>query len=191
MYGTSRSEGGDKAMGMVPWDPFSDLARIREQMDRFAASMLGEWPGYWGYGPWRRAGRGMRHLMMPGMGKVTRPPWAGWTFGPSVDVKETDKDIVVSAEIPGVDPDNIDVEVTEDSVILKGEVKQEESTENESYRMMERRYGAFHRVIPLPAEVKANEARAEYRNGVLEIRIPRSENAKARSVKLKINKHIQ
>lgn len=177
-------------MGMVPWDPFSDLARIREQMDKFAASMFNEWPGYWGYGGGRRAGRGMRHLMMPGPGKAMRSPWAGWTFGPSVDVKETDKDIVVSAEVPGVDPDNIDVEVTEDSVILKGEVKQEESAENETYRMTERRYGAFHRVIPLPAEVKASEARADYRNGVLEIRIPRSENAKARSVKLKVNKNL-
>ncbi len=119
------------------------------------------------------------------------PFWQGWPGnfgGPSVDIRETDNKIVVSAEIPGVNPDDLDVTVAEDHITLKGEVKQSTDVDEQGYRFTERRYGSFHRVIPLPVEVRPNEATADYVNGILEIHAPKSAEAKTRSVKLRVNR---
>ena len=146
---------------MIRWNPFGELARRREDM----RNIFPDIPMY----------------------AYTEPNFYR-VQGPSVDVHETENEIVVSAEIPGVDPDEIDVTVNENNVVLSGEIRQGSEQEKEGYRVLERRYGAFHRTIQLPVEVKPDEAWADYKNGVLEVRINKSDRGRERSKKLKINK---
>lgn len=107
-------------------------------------------------------------------------------FGPSIDVKETDQEIILEADIPGVNQEDLDITVEDNVVILKGETKRVETREENSYHLSERRYGSFYRTVPLPVEVKSDQATARYRNGVLELRIPKAETAKRRGFKPKI-----
>jgi len=107
-------------------------------------------------------------------------------FTPKVDVKEEDKDIIVSAELPGMDQKDIDVTVTNDSIRISGEKKQEEEQEEKGYYRHETSYGSFERVIDLPAEVDENKAEAEFSKGVLTIKLPKSEEAQAKHKKIKI-----
>ncbi len=110
----------------------------------------------------------------------------GGSFGPSVDLKETEQEIILKADIPGVNQEDLDITVDENVVTLKGETKQDESREEKGYHLTERRYGSFYRTIPLPAEVKTEEATAHYKNGVLELRIPKIETHKKQGFKPKI-----
>lgn len=106
-------------------------------------------------------------------------------FGPSVDLHETEKEIVLRADIPGVKQEDLDVTVDEHNVFLKGEIKQDQSREEKGYHMTERRYGSFYRTISLPAEVIPDQAVANYQNGVLELRIPKSAATATRGYKPK------
>lgn len=107
-------------------------------------------------------------------------------FVPKVDVKEEEKEILVSAELPGMDQKDIDVTVTNDSVRISGEKKQEEEKEEKGYYRRETSYGSFERTIDLPAEVDESKAEAEFSKGVLTIRLPKSEEAQAKQKKIKI-----
>jgi len=107
-------------------------------------------------------------------------------FTPMVDVKEEDKEILLSAELPGMDQKDIDVTVTKDSVRISGEKKQEEEKEEKGYYRHETSYGSFERIIDLPTEVDQDRAEAEFRNGVLTIKLPKSEEAQAKHRKIKI-----
>jgi HSP20 family protein len=106
--------------------------------------------------------------------------WAGipGAYSPSVDVYEEGGDIVVKAEIPGMKKEEIHVEVGKDSVTISGEKKKEEKAERKNYYRLERSYGSFTRTCALPADVVTDKARATFRNGVLEVRLPKSEEAK-------------
>lgn len=107
-------------------------------------------------------------------------------FSPSVDVKENDKEFIIKAELPGVDEKDIDVTVTGDSVTIKGEKKEEKEDKDKNYYYMERSYGSFCRVIPLEAEIESGKAEARFKNGILDIKIPKSQSAKARGTKVSI-----
>jgi HSP20 family protein len=105
---------------------------------------------------------------------------------PRVDVKEEDKEIIVSAELPGMDQKDIDVTVTNDSVRISGEKKHEKEEEERDYYRHERFCGTFDRVVDLPAEVDENKAEAEFSKGVLTVKLPKSEEAQAKQKKIKI-----
>lgn len=107
-------------------------------------------------------------------------------FGPSVDLKETDKEIILHADIPGIRQEDLDITVDVNMVILKGETKRDETSEEKGYHLTERRYGSFYRTIPLPIEVKSDQATACYKNGVLELHVPKVEPAAKRGFKPKI-----
>ncbi|MEN6620130.1 MAG: Hsp20/alpha crystallin family protein [Smithella sp.] len=107
-------------------------------------------------------------------------------FIPSVDVKENEKDIIIQAELPGVDEKDISVTVTRDSVTIKGEKKEEKEDKEKNYYYVERSYGSFHRVIPLAEEADSDNARASFKNGVLNISIPKSPKAKTEGIKVPI-----
>jgi HSP20 family protein len=115
-------------------------------------------------------------------------PLEGWgeEFVPRVDVKEEEKEVIVSAELPGLDQKDIDVTVTNDSVRISGEKKQEEEEEKKGYYRRETSYGSFERVIDLPTEVDEGKAEAEFSKGVLTIKLPKSEEAQAKQKKIKI-----
>ena len=104
-----------------------------------------------------------------------RDLWEQKSFGPSIDMRETEKEIIIKADLPGVNQEDLDITVNENAVQLKGEVKQEENRNERGYHMTERRYGSFYRTIPLPSEVISEQATAKYRNGVLELTIPKTE----------------
>lgn len=110
----------------------------------------------------------------------------GTGFGPSVDLKETDQEIILEADLPGVNREDLEITVDHNQILLKGEMKRDETKEERGYHLTERRYGSFYRTVQLPVEVKADQASAKYRNGVLEVRVPKAESAKNRGYKLKI-----
>lgn len=111
--------------------------------------------------------------------------WYG-EFSPQVDVKETEKEISVTAELPGLDEKDIDVSLTSDTLTLKGEKKEEKGEKGESGWRMERRYGSFYREIPLPEEIEAEKVDATFKKGVLRIAIPKTAKAEAAGKKIPI-----
>jgi HSP20 family protein len=94
---------------------------------------------------------------------------------------------VVKAQVPGMSKENVQVSITEDALTLKGEMKEEEKTEDKNYHRREFRYGAFARTIPLPMAVQADKATAQLKDGVLEITIPKSEQAKVKEIPIKVS----
>ncbi|NLX24110.1 MAG: Hsp20/alpha crystallin family protein [Phycisphaerae bacterium] len=107
-------------------------------------------------------------------------PVLGW--GPAVDVSEDDKQVTVRAEIPGVDPKDLDVTVSGDTLTLSGEKKEETHEEKGGWYHAERRFGSFRRTLRLPAEVDADEVEATYQNGVLTVRLNKTERAVGRRI---------
>ncbi len=105
-------------------------------------------------------------------------------FSPNIDVSETDKEIKVSAELPGMDDKDIDVSLNRESLTIKGAKKEEKEDRGKDYYHVERSYGSFSRIIPLPVEIESDKAEAHFKNGVLTINVPKS--AKAIETKKKI-----
>jgi len=108
----------------------------------------------------------------------------GWM--PPVDVHETKKDVVVTIDIPAVDPKDVSITVVEDRLTVKGERKREEDLSQEEYYRSERVHGLFQRTIQLPMEVVGDKARATYKDGVLKITVPKSVRVVPKEVKIEI-----
>ncbi len=106
-------------------------------------------------------------------------------FHPALDVSETDDAVVVRAELPGVDPKQIQVSVHGDLLELRGEKKQEQELEEKGYYRVERSYGSFSRSLKLPAKVDAQNVEAEAKDGVLTLTLPKRAEAKPRRIKVK------
>jgi len=143
---------------LVRWSPARDMVSLRQAMDQlFAESFL-------------------------------RPDIFGFGESPAgalpLDVYETDNDVVVTATVPGVKPEEIEVTVTGDLLTIKGEFKSEEKVEKRNYLRQERRYGSFCRQVGLPAGVDSNKAKATFENGVLTLELPKVEAVKAKTVKV-------
>jgi HSP20 family protein len=102
------------------------------------------------------------------------------------DVYEDDRRIVVRIEVPGMEKDEFDLEVRDDTLIVRGEKRFERETTEGRYRVLQCAYGHFHRVIPLPARVLAEKASASYHNGVLKIELPKAEIAERRPIEIKV-----
>ena len=96
-------------------------------------------------------------------------------WAPAVEVREQGNNIIVSADLPGIEPKDVKIEVDNNTLVIQGERKHEERREDEGFRRTERFYGTFFRAIPLPEAAKLDEAKAEFRNGVLEITVPMSQ----------------
>jgi HSP20 family protein len=107
-------------------------------------------------------------------------------FQPSIDVKESDTEIIVQAELPGLEEKDIEVLLSNDALTVKGEKKEEKEEKGKTYYHMERTYGAFHRVIPLPGGINQKKVEAQFKNGVLSITLQKTEQAKARGKKISI-----
>lgn len=107
-------------------------------------------------------------------------------FNPKVDITESDKEIRVSAELPGMDEKNIDISLGKDSLTIKGEKKQEQEEKGKDYYRMERSYGSFSRVIPLPEEIDSAKVDAHFRKGVLTVVLPKTVKAVESKKKIEI-----
>jgi HSP20 family protein len=107
-------------------------------------------------------------------------------FSPSVDVKESDNEIKVSAELPGMHDKDIDVSLTKDSLTIKGEKKEEKEDKGKDYYRMERSYGSFSRTIPLPAEIDTDKVKAEFKKGVLTVTLPKTPRAIKETKKISV-----
>lgn len=148
-------------MALVKWDPFRDIITLRERMDRMFEDSLARF-------------RMPEEAAMP-------------TFwSPSVDIYETDENIVLKAELPGVDKKEVSVEVKDNTLILKGERKREKEVKEENYHRVERSFGTFMRSFSLPVTVKQDQVKAKFKDGVLEVTLPKSEEAKPKQVKVEV-----
>lgn len=107
-------------------------------------------------------------------------------FVPALDVSETDDEFVVNAELPGIDPKEVDINLTGNLLTIKGEKKSEKEERGDGFHRMERSYGSFSRSLQLPCEVQEDKIEAHYKNGVLDLRLPKVESAKRRSVKIEV-----
>ena len=99
---------------------------------------------------------------------------------PRVDVAETEDKVQVSAELPGIDPENVDVSIAHDVLTISGEKREEREEKKRDYHRIERSYGSFRRSVPLPTEVDTDKAEAHFKNGLLTITLPKTEKARAR-----------
>ncbi len=114
-------------------------------------------------------------------------PEMRWSFAPALEVEETPEAIILKAELPGIDPADLDIEVTADRLTLKGERKSETRREEDGMFRSEFSYGRFERSVSLPATVKHTDASVAYRDGILAVTIPKLEEDTRRVTKLHLN----
>ncbi|MBI4688502.1 MAG: Hsp20/alpha crystallin family protein [Nitrospirae bacterium] len=107
-------------------------------------------------------------------------------LAPSVDIYEESDDIVVKGEFPGINKEDIEVNLTDGTITISGEKKKEEKIEKKNYFHLERSYGSFKRSFSLPSEVQTDKAKASFKDGVLEVRVPKTEEAKKKLQKVTI-----
>lgn len=105
---------------------------------------------------------------------------------PSVDIEDDENEVLVTAELPGLDKKDFKVEVNEDSVTIRGEKKTDREEKKKNYYYAERSYGSFSRTIPLPWHIDPEKTEARYRNGILKVRLPKTEQEKARRIDVKV-----
>jgi HSP20 family protein len=140
--------------------PFRDFEGMRKEMDRLWGSLF--------EGGLKRGGNG-------------EVQWI-----PSLDLSETKSDLVVNAELPGIDPKDVDISLNDGLLTIQGERKQEKEEKGEDFHHIERTYGSFSRSVRLPKEVKQDKINASFKNGVLKIVLPKSEEAKKKEIKIKV-----
>jgi HSP20 family protein len=148
------------------WKPFTELTPFRE-FERMRRDMDRLWDSFFEGGLRRRTEEGGEWL-------------------PSLDVSETKNELVVKAEVPGMDPKDIDISLSDGMLTIKGEKKQEKEEKEADYHLVERSYGSFTRSVQLPKEVQSEKINASYKNGILKITLPKSEEAKKKEIKIKV-----
>jgi HSP20 family protein len=132
------------------WEPFQNLMSVQSDLDRVLQDFFGR--------PMRRD-------------ESTRAP--------SVDISETADEVVVKAELPGVDKKDLEVEVLPESLSLSAEMSEEKEETEQTYHRRERVWRRYERLLPLPAEVQTDQVKATLKDGVLEVRMPKTERSKA------------
>jgi HSP20 family protein len=137
-------------------DFFSELTSMQQEMNRLFDEFFGE----------------------------SRAEIAEGTWLPAVDVSETEAEMVVRVELPGLSKENIELSLHDNVLTLKGEKKQEKKEEKENYHRVERSYGSFNRSLTLPADVDQSKIQATFKNGVLEIVLPKAEEAKQKKIEV-------
>jgi len=144
-------------MAIIRWDPFRDMMILRDKMNRLFEDVY--------------SGREDQGLL--------QGIWA-----PSVDIYETETDLVLTAEVPGIDEKDIEIRIEDNTLTVKGERKLEKETKEENYHRIERSYGSFQRSFALPAYVDHDKVQAEQQDGVLKITMPKKLEVKPRKVKI-------
>lgn len=112
----------------------------------------------------------------------------GKVLSPAFDISETEKEYVITGEIPGIDVKELDVTLLDGILTVKGEKKQEKEEKDEDYHQVERHYGSFERSFRIPEKVKADELEATYKDGILKIFLPKSEASEVKKIEIKEKK---
>lgn len=146
-------------------DFFEEMRRMREEVDRLFKEFN------------ERFYSGERLLPVPGE-KMPALRTA------AADVQETDENVIATVELPGMKKENITLTVTENMLEVKAETKEEEKEEKEGYKSWRSRYRGFYRRLPLPSAVDSERAKATYRNGVLEVTMPKVEKKKKKEISI-------
>lgn len=144
---------------LTRFDPFSEMVTLRQAMDRLFEDSF--------------------------VSPLTLRNGNGEAPGPALDVHETADDIVVSAALPGLKPEDVDITITGQTLSIRGEFKADEKVERDQYLYRERRYGTFHRQLQLPVRVQGDNATATFDAGVLTLSIPKAEEVKPRQIQVK------
>lgn len=155
-------KGGEETMprDITPWSPIREISTLHEAIDRmFEDSFLGSRQG------------AVSNISVP-----------------AINVRETENAVVVEAEIPGVKEEDLDVEVSDETLTIRGEKKIETETKEKDYYHREFSYGSFSRSIPLPVAVESDKAEAELKNGTLRITLPKVQEEKPKAKKINIKK---
>ena len=147
-------------MSLIRWEPYRSMLSLRSAMNRLFDEGLGR---YRSEGPWE-ADTG---LPVP------------------VDVYETENALVVRASLPGIKPEDVDISVTGNTLVIKGEYEDKEETERDNVYVQERRYGSFQRSIALPPNLDADKIEATAKDGVLKLEIPKTEETKPKRITVK------
>ena len=147
---------------MIRWEPFRDLVSLHDRMDRLFDDL---------------AGRGWQSEE-----GLTTGLW-----NPPVDVYETRDSIVLKADLPDVNKDEVDISVEGNVLTIRGERKREKEVKEKDFYRMERSYGAFARSFTLPGTVDANKIEADFAGGVLKVTLPKREESKPKQIKVKVN----
>ena len=152
-------------MAIVRWEPFRDLMTVQDRMNRIFDDAF-------------------RGASRPG----AEEDWAlGGSWAPAVDIFENEGNLVLKAELPGIEPKDVDVRVENNVLTLRGERKFESEVKREQYHRVERLYGTFSRSFSLPATLDAGRVSAEYKDGVLSVVLPVREEAKPRQIQVQVN----
>ncbi|HEX9860433.1 MAG TPA: Hsp20/alpha crystallin family protein [Nitrospirota bacterium] len=147
-------------MSLVPWDPFRNLVALQDRMNRMFEETV-------------QAGK-ETEMMRPG------------TWAPVVDIYEDEEEVVLVAEVPGIEMEDVDIQVRDNTLTLKGERKMEKPVNKENYHRVERTYGSFMRAFTLPSTVDQDKISANYAKGVLEIKMPKSARSKPTQIKIDV-----
>jgi HSP20 family protein len=115
---------------------------------------------------------------------LTREGGSTWS-SPAIDMYQTDNEVVVKAALPGLKPDEVQINVTADILTIKGEVKHEEEKKDKSWHIREQRWGSFERSVRLPTGVISDRAKADFENGILTVTLPKSEEVKPKTITVK------
>lgn len=148
------------AEGLALLEPHRELNRMRRQMDNLWDSIFETRPT--GFETW------------------------GGEWLPSLDLSETKDEFVVKAEIPGIEAKDIDISLSGGTLTIKGEKKQEKEEKDENYHCVERNYGSFSRSVRLPGQVQGNKVKASYKDGVLRVALPKSEESRTKEIKIEV-----
>ena len=149
-------------MSIVRWDPFRELEEMSDRLNRaFGKSTL--------------AREGGKDAMI------------AFDWAPSVDISETNEEFVVKAELPGINKEDVKVAVEDGVVRIQGERKQEKEEKDKKFHRIERSYGSFMRTFSLPSNVDEAKIQAQYKDGLLTLRLPKSPTAKPKSVDVKVS----
>ncbi len=149
-------------MAIVRWDPFRDVMTLQDRMNRLFDHALTKTRADDDEG-------------------LTASTWL-----PAVDIYETADSVILKAELPGVSRENIDIQVRDNTLTLKGERKFEREVKDENYLRIERSYGSFQRAFSLPTVIHQDEIKAVFKDGVLEVTLPKAEEAKPKQVKIEV-----
>ncbi|MDI1470922.1 MAG: Hsp20/alpha crystallin family protein [Thermodesulfovibrio sp.] len=148
-------------MAIVKWSPLKEIEEIRKEMDRLFEEFLS---------PVRRR----RAVSSEGI------------ISPNVDIFEKDNELKIQIELPGVNKNEIDLTITDDRLIIKGEIKRPEGVKEEDYILSERSFGPFTRTISLPPDIDKSSVKAGLKDGLLEISIMRKSESKPREIKIQL-----